>query len=227
MIVKFRIQVYAWIFFQFIPETAMEVIDKGCSNGELGSALRSSVPGRKVIGIEGDTNFCEQTKARLDAVIQADLDQFDWKKFFPKESVDCLIFSDVLEHLVDPWKCLKSACFCLRPGGTVIVSVPNIRHITAFFCIFLCGRFPRISRGLFDRTHLRWFTISDATNPLITSNLDVEKYDYSLRIRDRGDGLLNKATRKLLTPVQSFYPIKEFLSYGVCIQAKKPLPPIP
>jgi 2-polyprenyl-3-methyl-5-hydroxy-6-metoxy-1,4-benzoquinol methylase len=207
---------------QLVPDTAMEILDVGCSNGELGAALRSAVPGRSVIGIDADLDFCKQAKDRLDAVIPADLNKLDWAKTFSPNSFDCLIFADVLEHLIDPWECLRSACVCLRPGGTVVVSLPNIRHISAFCSIFVRGTFPRNPRGIFDQTHIRWFTLRDASMLLASAGLNLERVHSGLRLRDQGGGIINKIAQKILSPVENLYVVREFLAYQFCLQARKP-----
>lgn len=207
--------------FDLVPATAMHILDVGCSNGALGEGLRRAVPGRRVTGIEYDAAFCEQARARLDEVHHADVNHLDWPRTFAANSFDCLIFADVLEHLIDPWERLASACHSLRPGGSVVVSVPNIRHVSALYSIFVHGSFPRRSRGIFDATHLRWFTLRDADALLTGVGLKVQARDYSLRVRDRGDGRLNRIARKLLTPVQGFYPVREFFTYQVCLRGTK------
>ena len=45
----------------------------------------------------------------------------------------------------------------LEPDGVLIVSLPNAVHWTARRHV-LHGRFPQDDHGLFDRTHLRFFT---------------------------------------------------------------------
>jgi hypothetical protein len=47
----------------------------------------------------------------------------------------------------------------LSPSACLIVSLPNIRHISALYSIFFSGSFPRRQRGIFDDTHWRWFTL--------------------------------------------------------------------
>lgn len=70
---------------------------------------------------------------------------------------DTIIFADVLEHLVDPWRTLHRMRDLLAPSGHVLLSVPNIAHWTARLNLLL-GRFDYTDGYLMDRTHLRWFT---------------------------------------------------------------------
>ena len=43
-----------------------------------------------------------------------------------------------------------------------MVSLPNVRHWETFWQLGRRGTWPRRDVGIFDRTHLRWFTLRDA-----------------------------------------------------------------
>ena len=75
----------------------------------------------------------------------------------PHAPFDAIIFADVLEHLIDPWRVLRTMRPLLSPTGRVMLSVPNIAHLYARFRL-LMGRFDYTDGYLMDRTHLRWFT---------------------------------------------------------------------
>ncbi len=205
--------------FLMVPAEAQYILDVGCSNGALGASLRAAALGRRVTGIEYDAELSAEARTRLDCVIQADLNRFDWEVDFSGQYFDCIIFSDVLEHLVDPEGLLEVAQKYLKVGGCFVISLPNIRHVSALLSIFGQGTFPRRDRGIFDRTHLRWFTIQDARRLLSDVGMLVEDASYSLRVRDRGDGLANKLARKLLGPLQAVRPVHEFLAYQFCLRA--------
>ena len=93
---------------------------------------------------------------------------------------DCIVAADVLEHLVDPWAALRRAVERLRPGGTVVVSLPNVRSWETFRELGLRGRWPRRPSGLFDATHLRWFALPDARELLEQAGLEVVEVDGRL-----------------------------------------------
>ncbi len=63
----------------------------------------------------------------------------------------------MLEHLSDPLAALVVGQPASRPGGVVIVSVPNVAHLWVRLSL-LAGRFDYADRGILDRTHLRFFT---------------------------------------------------------------------
>ena len=70
---------------------------------------------------------------------------------------DGLIMSEVLEHLVEPWALLKRLHQYIRPGAIVLASSPNISHWRVIREL-VEGRFQLADQGVFDRTHMRWFT---------------------------------------------------------------------
>ena len=202
-----------------VPDTALKVLDLGCSNGALGASLRQAVPGRRVWGIELDPEFARVAASRLDDVLCADLGALDWSQAFPGITFDCIILADVLEHLADPAATLHAARQRLQPGGCLVISLPNIRHVSAFFAIYVGGRFPQRQRGIFDSTHLRWFTLADARQLLAQQELEVRRTCYSLRLGDQGGGRLNRWLNRLPPSVQGLAPLREFLTYQFCLQA--------
>lgn len=87
-------------------------------------------------------------------VIETDLDLESPP--FP-EPFSFIVCGDVLEHLRDPRKTLQWLRSQLAPGGRLLASLPNSGH-WYFRWTVLRGRFPAEDRGLFDRTHLHFYT---------------------------------------------------------------------
>lgn len=204
-----------------VPRSAMTVLDAGCSNGALGAALKQQVTGRQVFGIEYDKSFCEEAARRLDGAINVDLNAFKWRDHYGVDKFDCIIFADVLEHLVDPWQVLNDATAVLRPNGFIIISLPNIRHVSAIYAIAVRGNFPRASRGIFDKTHLRWFTMGDGVSLCRGANLNIEEMVPVPRVWDLPGGKANYLLAKHLGFLLSFRIVREFISYQFIMVARK------
>jgi methionine biosynthesis protein MetW len=127
------------------------VLDVGCASGHLAQALTAE---RRcsVLGVELDPAAAAEARARGVEVVERDIeDGLDVDGF------DVVVFGDVLEHLRDPVSALRSAL----GAPLVVVSLPNIAHWTGRREL-LRGRFPQDDFGLFDRTHLRFFTRATA-----------------------------------------------------------------
>jgi SAM-dependent methyltransferase len=80
----------------------------------------------------------------------------------------------VLEHLKDPQRALRDINQQLKPGGIVLVSVPNIAHLWVRLRL-LRGKFDYMDRGILDRTHLRFFTRVSLEALLREAGLDLVK----------------------------------------------------
>jgi methionine biosynthesis protein MetW len=158
-----------------VPAGARRILDLGCSSGALGAALKAR-QAAEVVGIELDPDYARDAGQRLDRVVCADVESAlaagDTLGRF-----DCVIAADVLEHLVDPWSALRRATELLEPGGTAVVSLPNVRYLLTFWRLLRGGRWPRDPAGPFDATHLRWFTPLDARELLEQAGLTVERME--------------------------------------------------
>jgi 2-polyprenyl-3-methyl-5-hydroxy-6-metoxy-1,4-benzoquinol methylase len=56
-------------------------------------------------------------------------------------SPDLILCLDVLEHLVAPAEVLAGLTARLNRGGTVMVSLPNVAHLSVSLPLLLSGRF--------------------------------------------------------------------------------------
>lgn len=75
------------------------------------------------------------------------------------ETYDYIICSHVLEHIAYPEKLFKDITCRLQESGIMIVALPNIMHYRPRMKLIL-GRFEYADSGIWDRTHLRWYTYS-------------------------------------------------------------------
>jgi 2-polyprenyl-3-methyl-5-hydroxy-6-metoxy-1,4-benzoquinol methylase len=143
---------------EHVPRTANRVLDLGCASGTTGAALKTRDPHIEVVGVELEPAYARAAESRLDRVIIADVQALDPG---PLGDFDVLIAADILEHLPDPWGALRRYAGRLRPGATVVVSLPNVGHWSTYAALAQ-GSWPRRPEGIFDATHLRWFTLRDA-----------------------------------------------------------------
>jgi 2-polyprenyl-3-methyl-5-hydroxy-6-metoxy-1,4-benzoquinol methylase len=141
-----------------IPDGA-RVLDVGCATGYLAAELTRR--GGTVDGVEVDPVAAEQARAHCREVVVGDLEAASThaavERMLAGARPDVVVCADVLEHLRDPWTVLAWLGTLLAPGGRAVISVPNIAHWTARRAL-LRGRFDYAEFGLFDRTHLRFFT---------------------------------------------------------------------
>lgn len=196
---------------QFSPNRALDV---GCSNGALSEKLKEKFPSTYVVGIEYNTDLAKEANSKLDRVIIADLDS-PLERALVDNSFDLLIFADVLEHTKEPQQVLTDLLKLSTPDAKIIISLPNIQHWTALYQL-LRGRWPQRERGLFDRTHLRWFTRKSIVKLASDCQLSIVSIDRNFRILDRPGGRLNRWAR-----FAAYLPLKDFLTYQYLIVLKK------
>jgi methionine biosynthesis protein MetW len=166
-----------------VPHGARRILDLGCSAGALGAGLKRR-GGAEVVGVEIDPGYAATASERLDRVIRADVEDALAREDLGR--FDCVVAADVLEHLVDPWDALRRAAALLEPGGTVVISLPNVRFFETFWQLGVRGRWPRAEQGIFDSTHLRWFTLRDARELVGQAGLTVAEVRPLIRIRPIG-----------------------------------------
>ncbi|NJD78899.1 MAG: class I SAM-dependent methyltransferase, partial [Candidatus Methanoperedens sp.] len=153
-----------------VPFGTEKVLDVGCSAGELGKYLKENKGIKEVIGIEFNKEAAEIAAKCIDKVITGDVEKIDLQ--FETEYFDCIIYADILEHLIDPWITLEKQNKILKKNGIIIVSLPNIRYFYTFLNLIL-GKWEYTDRGIFDRTHLRFFTLKSIIKLLINASYNV------------------------------------------------------
>ena len=145
----------------FLPNTCKTVLDVGCGEGTFAHQIKEK-NGAEVWGIELMPEPGEAAKKLLDKVFVGPCENFVDE--LPKGYFDVIYCNDVLEHLVDPYTFLEHLKSKLTSDGVVISSIPNIRYHDAFKKIILQKKFEYEGHGIFDKTHMRFFTKSSIVN---------------------------------------------------------------
>jgi 2-polyprenyl-3-methyl-5-hydroxy-6-metoxy-1,4-benzoquinol methylase len=146
------------------------ILEVGCGEGATLRFLKEQCNARWVGGIEIHAPAADVARSHLDWISTEDIEASNVAK--PNVQVDILLLLDVLEHLRDPWTTLSrlSRDF-VRPGGTVVVSLPNIRSLRIVARLLILGDWRYADTGILDRTHLRFFTRKTGVELLRQANL--------------------------------------------------------
>jgi 2-polyprenyl-3-methyl-5-hydroxy-6-metoxy-1,4-benzoquinol methylase len=143
-------------FVRLLPrDPTARILEIGCGTGATGALAMARGRAGEYVGVELMEGAAAQAQEVLTEVRVGDVErmEFEWQP----AQFDALIMSEVLEHLVEPGALLKRLSRFVRPGGMVLASSPNISHWRVVGEL-LKGRFDLADQGVFDRTHLRWFT---------------------------------------------------------------------
>jgi SAM-dependent methyltransferase len=140
-------------------EGTTTILDAGCGCGANARAILERHPSARIFGIEPAPEAAEAAAAICERVFPMTVEQWLAANVdIPR--VDVVLLSDVLEHVPDPvaWLRELTAAPALQ-NATWIVSVPNYavwyNRLRTLF-----GRFEYQWSGLYDRTHVRFYTKS-------------------------------------------------------------------
>ena len=184
-----------------IPESARLILDVGCAGGSFGRSIKERNASAVVWGIEIDDDAARAAQPRLDRVFVGDVEREDFS-FGEPVLFDCIVFADVLEHLRDPWRVLRNLRQYMVPGGTIVASIPNIRHYS-IIADLLADRWSYRASGILDIDHVRFFTLRSLRAMFAATGFEIRKVTKNLKgprplrflnqvLGGRLDGLLTK-----------------------------------
>ena len=161
----------AALFRRYVGGPGRRVLDLGCRYGAL---TRAYAAGNDVVGVDVDRDALEQAAALGIETRWADVEE---PLPFDDESFDVVVGGELFEHLRDPAAVVAEARRILRPGGTLVGSVPNFYRLKNRFQ-FLLGRTPDFFD---DPTHLHFFSPSEL-RALLAGFVDVELHFVAGRL---------------------------------------------
>jgi 2-polyprenyl-3-methyl-5-hydroxy-6-metoxy-1,4-benzoquinol methylase len=138
----------------FVPVDAKRLLEVGCGEGQFSQLIKSQ-RSAEIFGVEINERAASVATQHLDRVL---CQPFNTDIELPKNYFDCIIFNDILEHLVDPFSALTFSRDLLNDGGVIVCSIPNIRYFHTMAEVLLKGEWQYQDEGILDRTHLRFFT---------------------------------------------------------------------
>ncbi len=137
-----------------VPEGAA-VLELGPGPGAMTRVLRAR--GHAVTVVENDAAALQDLRGLGVHCVQADLDASDWLAALQGQRFGAILACDVLEHLRQPERVLQALRGLLQPGGSLVISLPNIAY-AGVVAALRNGVFDYAEKGLLDRTHLRFYT---------------------------------------------------------------------
>ncbi|MFG2334238.1 class I SAM-dependent methyltransferase [Streptomyces sp. NPDC048604] len=141
------------------------IVDVGCGDGTAAAVAGPILAGHRIVGVDWSQDALRRARPRMAQVVRGALD--DGGLPLADGCADAVLFSEVVEHLVDPDRALDELRRILRPGGHLMLSTPNL---AAWYNrgLLLAGVQPVFSevslRGVHGRPgsevvgHLRLFT---------------------------------------------------------------------
>lgn len=140
-----------------------KVLEVGTSTGYVTRILKER--GNRVTGIEIDAEAGKIAAQYCESMIIGDVEGISLEDTIEESSLDVIVFADVLEHLKEPGRVLEKVKKFLKPGGYLVISLPNECHGDVVLSL-LNGDFQYTPMGLHDATHLRFFGLKNIFNML-------------------------------------------------------------
>ena len=132
------------------------LLDIGCWNGYLLERIREAGLYQELYGVDIVPEGIETVRAKGFQAQVVDLNRDPLP--FPDEYFDGVTLLAVLEHIFDPYAVIREVHRVLRPGGELVIDVPNVASFTNRIRILL-GRLPVTSTDPgWDGGHLHYFT---------------------------------------------------------------------
>src|SRR5260370_13685178 len=113
---------------ELFSHSSVRVLEAGC-----GSASNLNFAGQvRLVGIDISKKQLARNTV-LHEKIAGDVQSYE----FPSDSFDAIICWDVLEHLSQPELALRQFAHAIKPGGLVILCLPNVLSLKALVTKFL------------------------------------------------------------------------------------------
>ena len=190
----------------------LKVLEVGAGTGATLSYLKEQKIAAEVVGVDIPESKVNSIPSTIDKFIYGDAESLDLSEY--DNYFDCIIFADVLEHLVHPKELLIKLKTLLKDEGCILISIPNIRHKKALYKIFIKGNFSYEESGLFDYTHLRFFCKKNIKQLVSDGGYEIEQMVSSLKTYNK------PSSSKILNTI-TFRIFEEFLSVQYLVKAKK------
>jgi 2-polyprenyl-3-methyl-5-hydroxy-6-metoxy-1,4-benzoquinol methylase len=156
---------------RMIPSDGRVIGSIGCGTAFTEAVLIAQ--GREVHGVDIAPEAIKLASTRITTARLVAPD--NWEAF-EKESLDGLILADVIEHIPFAWDALKTFATAVKPGGWVVISVPNMRNIDVLRTFFFGGDWPEPPGGIFDRTHVHMMSHKRLQRWCGNANLEIEQW---------------------------------------------------
>ncbi len=150
------------------------VLQVDCGPGVL--AARLVELGAQVVGTDLSSEALRRARSRGILAYQVNTDRDPLP--FEAAYFDVVVSDSQIEHRVDSDRYLDECVRVLRPGGRLVLCVPNTAHWRVRWWL-LQGRFPVLPHTPTDWLHLRFFTLPDLQRMLAARSIRIEHVDGS------------------------------------------------
>jgi 2-polyprenyl-3-methyl-5-hydroxy-6-metoxy-1,4-benzoquinol methylase len=191
--------IYNQQLFDLIPDALQSIIEIGSGSGVLAKAIKHRSPATHYIGIELDPEYSKLSSRYCDLVLTDNIETPSEELRNYIQTTSAIVFSDVLEHLYNPWQTLKFLRSEISKECSIYASIPNIQHWSIIFGL-ISGNFDYADSGLLDRTHIRFFTKKTIISMFNNCGFEVKSISpriFNFPEQDKYLSLISEVSEKL------------------------------
>jgi 2-polyprenyl-3-methyl-5-hydroxy-6-metoxy-1,4-benzoquinol methylase len=135
-----------------------KALDLGCGLGQVSALLAARAPEWALHAADAYAQCLDTTAARVPLAGRHLLSEHEFELSALPRDFDVVVLSHVLEHMLDPVGALRAVLGLLRPGGHLVLAVPNPVRPSVFWAAL--RRRDYVNRGhvvAWDRAHWKNF----------------------------------------------------------------------
>lgn len=203
---------------KFVGDDGKVVLDIGCGTGSVARELNDK--GKIVDGITLSALELEEASKYMRYGYIHNLEK-GLPAEIPDEEYDYIICSHVIEHIAYPEKLLADIKRTLKKDGILIVALPNV-FFYRYRIQLMKGSFKSTESGIWDYTHLRWYSFDTAQHLLKSNGFNIQvanvsgELPFSSVLKYCLPSTVRKFLYKLLTAIS-----KGLFGYQLLYTAKK------
>jgi 2-polyprenyl-3-methyl-5-hydroxy-6-metoxy-1,4-benzoquinol methylase len=165
-----------------IPENS-RVLEIGCATGYMSGYLRNH-KGCQIVGVEKSKAEALEAVSHCDLLFRGAIDDESLQReidlYIAEYGLfDVVFMSQVIEHIAFPCQVLVKVGEWLTEEGMLVVSTVNVAHWKSRLRL-LAGKWEYNEYGLFDSTHLRFFTPKTLRTNLEKAGFRIVEEGHSL-----------------------------------------------
>lgn len=165
---------YKWpVLKGLFPDKALRLLDFGCGKGVITEKIHLLRPSYTICGVDISSKALIVAKRRIKTGEFRLIDESQHIPY-PNNTFDIILASDVLEHIYDTKTAFRELARVLKPGGTLIITVPYNGKLKMLIAVLIGFEF------YFDPSspHIRHFSPKTLTQCVKNTGLHVERIGY-------------------------------------------------
>ncbi len=133
----------------------LHILNAGCGSGEL--SLQLAAAGHRVLGIDPAPDYIDLARRNAERIGVANCSFLvsAIEDFHADEAFDCVVATNVLEHIEDDSTAFEKLVQLVKPDGLILITVPAGQWLFGYHDVEL-GHYRRYSRSRLRRLVSGW-----------------------------------------------------------------------